>query len=161
MTGYSPTPATRVSTAGRISPKSLPPTWLLFGYRCMVAVAVTIVITSCSSGSSGRIKEIALPASAVQLSKPLWGVVVQPFIRIREKPDPVATPVGTVWRGHIVELRRHTAQSYRIGEHQGYWYRAHRWGVEGWVFGGYITTASSLEEARWFARQERTAPSTK
>ena len=104
---------------------------------------------SCSRGPSKE--ELLLPATPILDDTTRYAVVTFQILRLRAGPRINTAVLGHLALGDIVEILSREERIIEIEGVTGVWYHVAHEGVDGWIFGAYITIADNRAEAKRLA----------
>lgn len=109
------------------------------------------VVYGCSREPA--IKAVDLPSTPELTLRTSWGVITADFLRLRAAASEDSEPLTTLWRGSILEIISRSAVKGDGPQGQDYWYQVRHGGVQGWVYGGYLSLYVSREKAEATAKE--------
>ncbi len=115
----------------------------------MLLVLLTILLICC--GGKKDEQALRLPATPVLSIRLSWGVVNSNYLRLRVKPSTSSKVLNGLTKGTIVKILSTTEKKETVEDKTDYWHRISLEGLEGWVFGAYMSIVDSKSEAEEMA----------
>lgn len=112
----------------------------------LLSIMLVIGLVGCSDKSEES-GELALPETAVLDVESSWAVITSSHLRLREQPDVEARIVTTLWRGYVLEVLAKQNESAVLEGETDFWYHVRYDGLQGWVFGAYLSLHTSRNAA--------------
>jgi uncharacterized protein YgiM (DUF1202 family) len=116
-------------------------------------ILLTIILICC--GSKKDEQAFRLPATPVLSIRSSWGVVNSNYLRLRVKPSTSSKVLDGLTKGTIVKILSTTEKKETVEDETDYWYRVSLEGLEGWVFGAYMSIIDSKSKAEKMAEELR------
>ncbi len=111
-----------------------------------VVLGAIVLLVACGGGSEIP-RELDLPATPILAIQTSWAVVTSTHLRLREQPDISSAIVTTLWRGYVLEVVSKHNRPVEIDGEKDYWYQVNFGGLQGWVFGAYLSFHTSKTAA--------------
>ncbi len=128
---------------------------LRFFYIMMITVfIVPFSLTGCKEKEE-VIGDIYLPPAPLISESSSWAVIDSSYLRLRERPEENARVVTTLWRGYVLEIISRGPTRVFIENQEDYWYQITYDGLQGWVFGSYLSVYDTKDDAEKAARSVR------
>jgi len=109
-------------------------------------VGIAFAIVSCTSNVPDA-PLLVLPVTPVLSLEVNWAVITSSHLRLREQPVVSAQVVTTLWRGYVLEVLSKQDRREEIEGSSDYWYQVRFGGLQGWVFGSYLSFYTANEAA--------------
>jgi len=125
----------------------------------LVILAVLVFIMASLNGCEEKeeiLGDIELPPAPLISASENWGVIETAYLRLRERPSVESRIVTTLWRGYVLEVMSRSPSRAIVEGEEDFWYQVNYDGLQGWVFGSYMTIYDTKEEAGIKARAVRT-----
>ena len=117
-------------------------------------IILPLTMISCEKQEE-PIGDIELPPAPMISQNESWAVIEASYLRLRERPEPGAKLVTTLWKGYVLEVMSRSPSRVVVDDEEDYWYQVNYDGLQGWVFGSYLSVYDSREEAEVEARAVR------
>ena len=122
--------------------------------RTIFFVLLFLCTVTCTNDKSDTI-DVKLPATSVLDMQTNWAVITSSHLRLRGQPDTRSGVETTLWRGYVLEVLSKQNRQVEVEGSTDYWYQISYGGLQGWVFGAYLTLYDSLEIAESAAEKLR------
>jgi len=97
---------------------------------------------------------LELPPTAVLSARSRWALVTSSHLRLRTRPSVESQAITTLWQNNILEILSRDEEVQKVEGQSSYWYQVAYDGLQGWVFGAYLSLYDSEAEARRAARSQ-------
>lgn len=122
----------------------------------IAALAMILPIFSSCEEKEETLGDIKLPPAPPLISaSENWAVIETSYLRLRERPAVEARIVKTLWRGYVIEIMSRSPSKSIVEDEEDFWFQVNYDGLQGWVFGSYITIYDTKEDASIKARSVR------
>ena len=111
-----------------------------------LCVSVGMLFSSCR-GQPDDMQQIVLPSTPVLSTSSSWAVINSSHLRLRDQPNVESGVVTTLWRGYVIEVLAKQSHLAEVEDETNYWYQVNHDGIQGWVFGAYLTFYGSHDTA--------------
>lgn len=118
-----------------------------------VGLLVLAVMLPVSCSRKQQLNTIKLPATPITSAPYQWAVVNSPQLRVRKGPSTSFEAVYTLWKGYTVQIVDRSRQPENVADTTSYWYYINYRGLEGWVYGHYLTLYDSKARAEQAAKE--------
>ena len=119
-----------------------------------VAILSVSFFGSCEK-EEAPLGDIELPPAPMIAADESWAVIDTAYLRLRERPAAGAGIVTTLWRGYVLEVMSRSPSRSMVDGREDYWYQVNYDGLQGWVFGSYLSIYDTREEASVRSRAVR------
>lgn len=120
------------------------------GALLLLAAIAALSLSSCSKKQ--EYPQIKLPPTPLLGSEENWAVVNNPLLRLREGPSIHDKALISLRGGYVVEIMKRSQTQDTVGDNTNYWYYINFRGLNGWVFGYYLTMFDSRQGAEQAAK---------
>lgn len=114
----------------------------------LLYLTVFLILLTVSCRKEESTIDIVLPETSVISSNSRWGVVKDPYVRVRKSPDEDDIISSAFRQGDIVKILKSTEFATTSGGEDIYWFYTVMGDVEGWVIGADLKIFESKEQAR-------------
>ncbi|MGL1892059.1 MAG: hypothetical protein OCD02_10550 [Spirochaetaceae bacterium] len=117
----------------------------MINYKYIIVFFLFFTIFSCKE--EGFQIDIVLPETSVVSSNSSWGVVKDPYVRVRKSAD-IGEVISSAFRqGDIVKILKSSETTTLAEDGDLFWFYTVLDDVEGWVLGSDLSIYESKEQA--------------
>ncbi|MDC7228402.1 MAG: SH3 domain-containing protein [Spirochaetales bacterium] len=117
----------------------------------IILTSASVIFTACEQKEE-TIGDIELPPALLFSEAQEWAVIESSYLRLRERAEAGSRLVTTLWRGYVLEIISRSPNKVFMDDEEDYWYQVNYDGLQGWVFGSYLSIHESREAAETAAR---------
>ena len=121
----------------------------------IILISMLFFFSGCSGEEEKAALDIPLHSTPAINLETNWGLITSSHLRLRTEPSLESEAVSTLWRGYVLEILSQTPYTEEVEGMNDYWYRISYDGLQGWVFGGYLTIYNSRDDAERASMESR------
>ena len=114
-------------------------------------VMILAALTGCDRGAD----PVEFPPTPVISARESWAVVRGAYVRIQSEPSAGSAIQGHVRRGAILAVSERTPFLDTVGGQRNHWLAIVGDEISGWIFGAFVETYTTFEQAQTAARSLR------
>lgn len=123
--------------------------------RIPLLPALLFAALAALAGCDGGADTVELPPTPVISARESWAVVRGAYVRVQDEPATGSAIQGHVRRGVVLAITERTPFPDTVDGQRDYWLAVCSEEISGWVFGAYVETFTTYDQAETAARALR------